>query len=367
MKQQAPSSRFRIAGTLLALLVLGTVGAMKWLQAKSLAREASQRRAVVAAGPRIRTVLVRADGDGVPMAIQGETLPAATTTLYAKIGGFVKEIRVDKGSQVHKGQVLAILESPETDKQTLALKATAENAQRSADRLVQLGKAGIANAQDVDNAVAAARVAKEQWAAQQLTQAYEKVLAPFSGVITARMVDVGAFIQNASGSTSVQPMMSVADPSHLRVDFFLDQATASLAKVGQAVQVSPADRPDVVRSVRINRLAGTLELRTRTMLAEADLDNRDGAFLGGGYVNVALQLPKGTGVIDIPSTAIIMHGPNAFAAAVAGGRVKLMPLALGVDVGNRVRVLKGLQSGDRIILSPAAGLKDGDAVQVMDS
>ena len=151
------------------------------------------------------------------------------------------------------------------------------------------------------------------------------------------------------------------------MDFFLDQATAALAKVGQAVDVAPAERPDRVRSVRIARLAGTLDIRTRTMLAEAELDNRDGAFLGGGYVQLTLHLPKGSGAIQVPSEAIILRGTAAFAAAVAGGRVKLLPLALGEDVGSQVRVLKGLQAGDRIILNPAAGLKDGDAVQVLDS
>ena len=367
MSQSAPSSRFRIAGTLLALVALGTVGAMKWIQARGLDQEASRRRAVVEAGPRIRTVRVQADGNGVPLTVQGETIPIATTTLYAKIGGFVKEMRVDKGSLVHRGEVLAVLESPETDRQTLALKVNYENAQGAADRMVQLGREGIVNAQAVDNAVATARVAREQLASQQLSQGYEKVLAPFSGVVTARMVDVGAFIQNASGSTSVQPLLSLADTSRLRVDFFLDQATAALAKVGQAVDVAPAERPDRVRSVRIARLAGTLDIRTRTMLAEAELDNRDGAFLGGGYVQLTLHLPKGSGAIQVPSEAIILRGTAAFAAAVAGGRVKLLPLALGEDVGSQVRVLKGLQAGDRIILNPAAGLKDGDAVQVLDS
>ena len=360
-----PSSRFRIAGTLLAVLTLGTVGAMKGFQSRNLVREAARRKVQVEAGPRIRTLVLRAEGEGNSITIQGETIPIATTTLYAKIGGFVQEMRVDTGSRVRRGEVLAVLESPETDKQTLALRIAFENAQRVADRLLQLGKEGIVNAQEVDNAVAAARVAHEQLAAQQVSQGYERVLAPFSGVITARLVDVGAFIQNASGSTSVQPMLSMADTSRMRVDFFLDQATAALAKVGQAVDVSPAEHPDQVRHLRIDRLAGTLDLRTRTMLAEAELDNRDGAFLGGGYVNVALHLPKRDGM-EIPTEALIMHGPDAFAATVSGGRVKLLALALGGDVGSRVRVLKGLRSGDRIILNPAAGLKDGDAVQVLE-
>jgi len=366
MTPHPPASRFRLAGVLLGLVLLGAVAAMKLLQAHGLAAESARRRTEVAAGPRVRTLVVRTAGAGAPLGFQGEALPIASTTLYSKLSGFVKVMRVDKGSRVRQGDLLAVLESPETDRQTLALKASAENAQRVADRLGELGREGIANAQDVDNARSAAKVAQEQWAAQRSTQDYERVLAPFAGVVTARMVDPGAFVQNASGSTSSQPLLSLADTRRLRVDFFLDPATAVLARVGQELDVSPADRPDQVRRVRIERLAGTLDLRTRTMLAEAELDNRDGAFLAGGSVQVALHLPKGSGRIEIPAEAVLMRGPQAFAAAVAGGRVRLLPLVLGADVGSQVQVLQGLPAGSRIILNPVPGLNDGDALQLID-
>ena len=364
MIQTVTSSRFRTFGVLLVILVLGAVAAIRLLQARSLASRARELTAQVAAGPHVRTLVVRAAGEDQPLTFQGEVLPIATATLYGKLGGFVKEVRVDKGSQVRKGEVLAVLESPETDRQTVALRVSYENAQRTADRLVQLGKQGIANAQDVDTAVAAARVAREQLAAQEVTQGYEQVVAPFSGVITARLVDVGAFIQNATGSLSSQPILSLADRSRLRVDFFLDQASAARAKVGQSVDVHPADRPDLVRTVPIARLAGALDLRTRTLLAEAELDNRDGAFLPGGYVNVALHLPRGAGAIQIPSEALLMQGSEAFAVAVIAGKAHLQPLVLGDDSGEDVQVVRGLRSGDRIIRNPPPGLQEGDTVQV---
>ena len=366
MTAQPPASRVRIAGVLLALVLIGAVAAMRLVQARGLAGESARRRTEVAAGPKVRTLVLRPAGDGAPVAFHGEALPIASTTLYSKISGFVKTMKVDKGSRVNQGDLLAVLESPETERQTLALKAGAENAQRIADRLAQLGREGIANAQDVDNAKAAAVVAQEQWAAQRSTQDYLRVLAPFSGVVTARMVDPGAFIQNASGSTSAQPLLSLADTRRLRVDFFLDQATAAQARVGQAVDVSPADHPDRVRTVPIARLSGTLDRRTRTMLAEAELDNRDGGFLSGGYVQVALHLPKGAGPLELPAEAVLMRGPQAFAAAVADGRVRLQPLVLGADVGSRIRVLQGLKPGDRVVLNPAPGLRDGDPLQLLD-
>jgi multidrug efflux pump subunit AcrA (membrane-fusion protein) len=150
------------------------------------------------------------------------------------------------------------------------------------------------------------------------------------------------------------------------VTFFLDQGAASLVRPGQEVDVSPADRPDVVSRGRLSRVAGTLDVRTRTMLAEADLDNREGTFVGGGYVRVTLRLPKGNGRLEIPSEALLMKADKPFAATLAGGRVHLQSLVLGDDIGTRVRVLVGLQAGDRVILNPNPGLRDGDMVQVLD-
>jgi len=113
-------------------------------------------------------------------------------------------------------------------------------------------------------------------------------------------------------------------------------------------------------------VAGALDVRTRTMLVEADLDNRDGRFMSGGYVRVALRLPGGSGLLEVPAEALLMRGENAFAASLEADRVRLLPLTLGEDAGNRVRVLRGLTPGTRIILNPDPGIRDGDRVQVLD-
>jgi len=366
MSQPAASSRFRLAGIVLAVLVVAAVVILKSAQLHSLAVEAARRQATLAKGPWVRTVVAGGQDPDTALAFDGEANPAAAATLYSKIGGFIREMRVDKGSRVRKGDLLAVVQSPETERQTQALRSTFENLKHNAERIQELGRQGIANAQDVENAVSAARVAQENLASQQEVENYSRIVAPFTGTVAARFVDVGAFIQNASSSLSSQPILSLADTSRVRVDFYLDQATAALARVGQPVEVSPAGRPDLGVRARIDRLAGSLDTRTRTMLAEAELDNPDGHFLGGAYVKVVLHLPNASGRLEIPAEALLMRGEKAFAMAVEAGRVHRLPLVLGEDAGNRVRILQGLQAGTRLILNPNPGLEEGDPVQVQE-
>ena len=366
MTQTAPSSKFRSYGTGLAVAVLAAVGLLKINQQHKLGRDADQRKAEVEAGPRVHTLTVGGQTDEASLTFQGEAMPMASATLYAKVGGYIREVRVDKGSRVQKGELLAVIESPETQKATLALKTSYDNLQRTADKYALLGREKILSALDVDNARAAAEVAKETWLAQKQVEGYERLTAPFSGVVVARFVDPGAFIQNASTSLASQQLVTIADVSRLRVTFFLDQATAAHAKVGQEVEVSPSDRPDQVTKAHLSRVAGALDVRTRTMLAVADLDNHDGKFMGGGYVRVAFRLPRDPGRLEIPSAALLMKGDKSFVAAVAMGQVKLVQVTLGDDAGSRVRVLQGLATGVKIIMNPSPLLVDGDRVQAMD-
>ena len=164
----------------------------------------------------------------------------------------------------------------------------------------------MASAQDVDTA-------------QATVQGYEKVLAPFSGVVAARLLDPGAFIQNVSGSTSSQPILTLSDLARLRVSFFVDQDSAARIQVGQDVAVSPAEHSDQASPARFSRVSGTLDVRTPTMLAEADLDNLDGRFLGGGDVRVELRLPVEPGRIEIPANTLLLREEKPYAAVLEGG------------------------------------------------
>ena len=367
MSERPESPAFKRGGIIALVLAAGGVGSLLLARQAATRREARRLQAGLEAGPHVRTARITLEGGDRGLTIQGEALPYATTTLYAKVSGFLKTIPVDKGSRVTQGQTVAVLESPETDRQTQALQADAANKRRIAQRAEALGRDGLLSPQDVEQAVTAAQVAEATLASQAALKGYEIVRAPFSGVVTQRFVDPGALIQNGGSTASAQPLVTLDQVDRLRVSFYLDASVAGAVKVGTPMEVRPVDHPEVVRALRVSRLAGALDPKTRTLLAEGDLDNRDHAFLPGGFVEVALKVAVPER-LALPDTGVILRQGRPFAAVLQpDGRVRFQPLRLGEDAGQKVRVLQGLQAGDVVVLNPPADLKDGDRVQAAGS
>ncbi len=368
IQEQPPSSgKFVAGGVLLLILAALSVGALvgekKWHQR----RDAEARRAEITKGPIVRSVRIGQGGGERAFTLEGEALPFLSTTLYAKISGFLRQINVDKGSFVSKGQVIAVIESPETDQDFQALKADADNKRRNAQRAESLGKQQLLSERDVEQALADARMADAKLESSGALKAYQVVRAPFSGVITQRFADPGALVQNASTSASAAlPLATVAQVDRLRVTIFLDQAVASQIKVGAMVSVRAAERPDLIRQARISRVNGELEPRTRTLLAEVDLDNHDRAFLAGGSVLVDLKV-KAAARLEIPAEAISLQNGRPYAAILGADQtIHLAPLVLGDEERQRVRVLAGVKEGDVVVLNPGADLQEGTRVQAAD-
>lgn len=363
MSERPESAAFKRGGIITLLLAAGGVGALLMARQSSERREAQRLKAIAEAGPAVRVAQVALQGGDRGLTVQGEALPYASTTLYAKVSGFLRSIPVDKGSAVAKGATIAVLEAPEMDRDTQALQADADNKQKNADRAKALGKDGLLSPQAVEQAVADARVAEAKLASQATLKGYEVVRAPFAGVVTQRFADPGALIQNGGATSSAQPLVTLAQVDRLRVDFYLDAATATVVKAGTALEVRSSDRPDAVRTLRLSRLSGALDPKTRTLLAEADLDNRDGAFLPGGFVQVTLKV-KIPARLLMPDEALVLRQGRSLAAVVqADGRVRFQPVQVGEPENQAVRVIQGLKEGDRVVLNPPPGLKDGDRVQ----
>nr|WP_320132178.1 efflux RND transporter periplasmic adaptor subunit [uncultured Holophaga sp.] len=359
-------SRFRLGGLMLLIVASAGAGILWARQSRRVAHEARAIQAEAAAGPSVRVALVQADGADGQLKLQGEAQPYVSTTLYPKVSGFLRRITVDKGSLVRQGQLLAVVESTETDRDTAALRADCENKQRTAERNRELGKVGALSQQAVDDAVAAARVARERLASQATLEGYQHLTAPFSGVVTQRFADPGAMLQNGGSTATAQPVLTLAQVDRLRVVLYLDQQQASRLKVGTELEVRPTDRPDQVRKVRISRAAGAVDPRTRTLLVEADLDNRDGSFLPGGAVMASLRLPGRPGTLRIPSECLTIRGSQTQVAVVGPEhRIAYRTVTPGEDNGLTVQILQGLQAGEQVVLSPTVTLAEGASVQPM--
>ncbi len=352
-----------------AILILGVVAisGIVLTQRRALARQAEARKKEADAGPIVQTLLVGSAVTTPEQVYQGEALPFLSTTLYARASGFLKDIRVDKGSRVRKGELLARIESREMDQDLEALKADAENKRTNANRATSLLGDRLISAREAEQAQADARVAEAKLASQGVSRAYQEIRAPFDGVVIQRFVDPGAMVQNASSSTNVQPVVTVAQLERLRVTFYLDQKLAKRVKVGDVVKVMPDGPLAEPQQGRVSRLAGALDPRTRTLTAEVDLDNSQGLFLPGGSVRVLIAQAAQDG-FTLPLEAIAQRQGKPFAAVVDGtNHVHLHPLMLGEDNGQRVRVPKGLQAGERVVLNPPPGLAEGSLVRLAES
>lgn len=361
------SPTFKLGGVLTLVVAALGVGGLYWSRQSGLKADTARRTADLQAGPRVRVAKAGLQDPQRDLSLQGEALPYASTTLYAKVSGFLRSISVDKGSAVTPGQVVAVVESPETDRDTQALQADADNKRRNAVRSKALGRDGLLSPRDVEQAEADAAVAEAKLASQATLKGYQVVRAPFRGVVTQRFADPGALVQNAGSSSTAQPLVTLAQVDRLRVTVYLDATVAALVKPGTPVEVRPVERLDVVRPAKLSRVAGALDPRTRTLLAEADLDNRDGAFLAGGFVRVDLKV-KASSRFAIPLEAVVIRDGRPQAAVLQeNGRVKFQALRLGEEEDSRVRVLGGLQPGDTVVLNPPPSLKDGDRVQASGS
>jgi RND family efflux transporter MFP subunit len=350
-----------IGGLLLAaLLVIGMLA----LKRHDLGKETRDRQAAAAAGPVVSVATVGLSAPRQTVVVQGEALPFVTTTLYAKLSGFLRSISVDKGDRVRAGQTLAVIESAETDRDYQSLLADAENKRQIAKRAETLAQAQLMAPQDVEQAQANARMADAKLASQAVQMGYEVLKAPFAGTVTARFADPGALVQNAAtNQTSSLPVVTVAQLDRLKVTLFVDQRYASLLHVGDHLRVEDRERPGQGVDARITRVNGELDLRTRMMLAEAEVDNREGRIMPGSFVQTQLSLDTPQR-LEIATDALIVRGDKTFVAVVGEDqRVRFRPVTVGQEDNQKLPVLDGLKAGERVVLNLGDAAQEGDRVR----
>ena len=353
-----------IGGGLVLLAVFGGILAKSYLgKRQELAEETSTRAEAAAAGPFVLTAQASSSPAEREVSVLGESRPYATVTLYAKVSGYLGTITVDKGDHVKAGQVLATINAPETARQYEALQADARYKEQIAARTKQLHERKLVSDQESDQAISDASVSKARLEEIGVQKAYEKIVAPFDGTVTARFADPGALVQNAANSqTSALPVVTVSQTGKLRVTVYLDQRDAAFVKVGDPAVITVPERPGAAYKAVVTREAGELDPRSRTLLTEIELDNGKGEIVAGSFVDVTLKV-KTPVYVQVPTDALVMRGEKPFVATVKDGLLHYQEVKIGDNDGEKVDVLQGLGGGETVALSLGNNLADGQHVQ----
>jgi RND family efflux transporter MFP subunit len=353
-----------IGGVALIGLAVAGIGAIALTRHAEVTAEASERKKEIDAGPRVRVAEAALSAAERELVLQGEARPFAQTTVYAKVSGYLRDVRVDKGDHVKEGQVLAVIESPELDRQFDAAVADSRNKNVEAKRSESLRSSGVVSQQELETDRANADVSNAQVEGLRTQKSYETLRAPFDGTVTARYADPGALLQNATGAQSgALAVVTIAALDKLRIYVYLAQRDAALVHLGDKAKIAAPEHVGEVEAA-ITRVAGDLDPKTRMMLAEIDVDNRQLGLIAGGFVNVKLKLAQPQ-VLEIPSEALSFQGKQALAAVVgADNHVSFRKVTVADDDGVHARVTEGLKPGEHVALNLGGTVADGGQVQI---
>lgn len=347
-----------------AATVLGVV-AISVTRTSETRAEAARREAEIKTGKRALVVAARRGPAERRIELQGEARPFASVTLYAKVSGYLRDLKVDRGDRVRAGQVLAVIQSPELDRQYDAARADADFKRANAKRAAALAGPGAVSVREAELERTSAQVADAQVAAMATQRGYTILRAPFAGTVTARYADLGALVQNAANAQSgALPVLTVSQLDRLRVFLYVDQRDAPLVHVGDPAEIAVPDGP--VRIGRVSRASGELDPHSRTMLVEIHLDNKDAHIIAGSFVTARLVL-KTAPLVEVPVEALLMREQKPFVAVVQGGRVALRDVTVAHHDGARVALAKGVQDGELVALNLGRQVADGDLIQPVTS
>lgn len=326
---------------------------------------------------QVRTIQPELGAPSEELVLPGNTEAFNDTPIYARTDGYVKRWYVDIGAHVKAGQLLAVIESPEVDQQLRQARAQLSVAQANsrlakttAERWKNLRKSDSVSPQeseektgDMESKVATEEAARANVLRLQQLQSFEHVYAPFSGVITARNVDIGDLI-NAGNAGTARELFHLAAEEQVRIYFQVPQLNAHSALPGTEVELALPEAPGKRIKAHITRTADAIDPTMRTLRAEVDLPNKDGQFAPGAYVQVHLKLQVPSNTLIIPVNSILFRSEGISAAVVHGDRVELHPITIGRDFGDSMEVTSGLTQSDRIVVNPPDSLFSGQKIQL---
>src|SRR5438876_3544454 len=330
-----------------------------------------RRSAAPPAVPEVQIVRPHKGAIGRTVTLPGNVLAYQQATLYAKVAGYLKTIAVDKGDHVKRGDVLADIEVPELIADRMKFKADLDVIEIEYQRNIKAQKKApeLVVAQAVDNAKGKYDIARAELERIDTLLGYAKITAPFSGVVTKRFVDPGAFIPAATSGSSADTaaILTLADFDTVRVQVALPEQEAPFIKEGLAVSVTIPELPGRKFDATITRYAHAIDSATRTMLIESEISNSSGELVPGMYALVNVEVERHENALLIPADALLTEKTKTSVFVLDQNKAKKVPVKIGFNDGMSVEILDGMKPDKSVILIGKLTLNDGQPVKPVAS
>jgi RND family efflux transporter MFP subunit len=377
---RSQSPRRRWLGLAIALIVVAALlvsGILSRVRARTTLKAETAQVALTA----VSVVSPKQAAPAQEIILPGNVQPFITSPIYARTNGYLRKWYVDIGGRVKQGQLLAVIETPEVDQQLqqarsnlLTAQANLELAAITKSRYQGLLKSNAVAQQDVDNAVGTynankAIVEADQAAVDQYTAlvSFEKVYAPFDGMITARNTDIGDLINSGSGGGVKTDLFHIVQPGILRVYVNVPEEYSRGTKVGMTADLHLAEFPDRKFQGKLVRTADAINVTTRTLLVEIDVDNPTGTLLTGSFAEVHLAVPSRNSTFLLPVNALLFRSEGLQVGIVRDGKVVLSTVTPGHDFGSQIEIVSGLKPDDQVIINPPDSLVTGQQIQIVQA
>jgi len=313
--------------------------------------------------------------------LPGNVQPFISSPIYARTNGYLKNWYVDIGARVKQGQLLAVIDAPEVDQQLAqslsnlnTAKANLALAEITKNRYEGLIKTNAVAQQDVDNAVGSYKANQAIVAADeanvkqvQALQSFERIYAPFDGVVTARNTDIGDLIDSGSSGSVKTDLFHIAQPGTLRVYVNVPEEYSQGVKVGMTANLALAEFPGRTFQGKVVRTADAINVTTRTLLIEVDVQNPTGTLLTGSYAEVHLQLPTRASTYLIPVNTLLFRSEGLHVGLIKDGKTEISAVTPGHDFGDQIEIVAGVKADDQIIVNPPDSIVSGQQVQIVQA
>jgi RND family efflux transporter MFP subunit len=363
-----------------ALVVLALAAQGIW--SRHNAEAALERDTKDASTLSVQVVSPQRSTRALDLVLPGNVQAFLDTPIYARTNGYLRKWYADIGAHVKAGQLLAEIETPEVDDQLRAARADLDNARANytlakttAARWTEMLQSRSVAKQDADEKTAdllakqgTLDAARYNVSRLEQLQSFQKVIAPFDGIVTARNVDVGALIDAGSSGGPQKELFHLQQADRLRVYANVPQAYAQQIRVHESAFLTLNETQGKRYPGEVARTSGAVDPLQRTMLVEVDVDNRNGELLPGAYAQVHFAIGAGAAPLTLPGNAFLFRPDGVKVATVdANNRVKLVKVTLGTDFGTRVAVVAGLDGHERAIVNPQDSIVDGTPVRIVAS